>query len=111
MNKVYSSLCIIIIIIISLILVVSLSFSLGGDNLPQSVQESNPGNFECLCHKSFFEQVKPGWLIQAFSLLQCRLQLRVRMRVLESQLSAKFSPISQLSAKLLAISQPTVNLK
>ena len=29
--------------------------------------------------------------------------------VLESQLSAKFLPISQLSAKFLAISQPTVN--
>ena len=33
------------------------------------------------------------------------------MRVLESQLSAKFSPISQLSATFLVISQLTVDLK
>ena len=46
--------------------------------------------------------MEPSWLIQAFSLHLCRLQQRVRMRVLESQLSAKFSPISQLSTKFLS---------
>ena len=29
---------------------------IGGDNLPQAVQETTPLNFECLCHKSFLRR-------------------------------------------------------